>query len=154
MSGAERRAVQEASRAAHAVRRGRRYRAVLLLADAQRPRAVAVLLGAARSSSYTWAAAWRRAGLSGLDEGPLRGMVRRVDAAGERGLDTLLASAPQTHGYPVPGWSVPLLRRAAAQAGYAVRAAPRRRVLRRLGWKRPTSVLGRPDPAYAEKKTP
>jgi transposase len=51
---------------------------------------------------------------------------------------------------------VPLLRSELAQAGYTVGARTIRRALHRLGyrWKRPRSVLGRPDPAYAEKRGP
>ncbi len=73
-----------------------------------------------------------------------------------RWLDATLASDPQAHGYQTPGWTVPLLRQAAAQAGYVVSEHTLRRAIHRLGWrwKRPKYVLGRPDPAYAEKKTP
>ena len=42
------------------------------------------------------------------------------------------------------------------RAGFVVGERTIRRALRRLGyrWKRPQYVLGRPDPAYAEKKGP
>jgi transposase len=51
---------------------------------------------------------------------------------------------------------VPLLQTELAQAGYHVGARTIRRALHRLGyrWKRPQYVLGRPDPAYAEKRGP
>jgi transposase len=103
---------------------------------------------------YNWVAAWRRAGLAGLHEAPHGGRKRGFDAAGEQWLGTLLASDPQTHGYRAGGWTVPLLLREAAAAGYVVSAATLRRTIHRLGWrwKRPTYVLGRPDPAYAEKR--
>jgi transposase len=128
----------------------------LLLAEGQTPAQVASALRASLSSVYNWAATWRRAGLAGLHEAPHGGRKRGFDAAGERWLDTLLASDPHAHGYRVQGWTVPLLLREAATAGYAVSAQTLRRTIRRLGWrwKRPKYVLGRPDPAYAEKKTP
>ena len=49
---------------------------------------------------------------------------------------------------------MPLLRREAVRAGYAVSEQTLRRAIRRLGWrwKRPKYVLGRPDPDYTEKK--
>lgn len=154
MSAEERAAVQEAARTARQTRQWRRYRAVELVAEGHRPHEVATVLGVAHSSVYNWLAAWRQAGAAGLAEGPHPGMVRRFDAAGERWLDATLASDPQAQGYQAPGWTVPLLRRAAALAGYAVSDQTIRRTIRRLGWrwKRPKYVLGRPDPAYAEKK--
>ena len=156
MSTEERAAIQEAARTARHTRPWRRYQALVLVAEGRSPREVATVLGVARSSVYNWLAAWRRAGAVGLAEGPHPGMARRFDAAGERWLDLLLASDPQSHGYHVPGWTVPLVCRAAVQAGYAVSAQTVRRAIRRLGWrwKRPKYVLGRPDPAYAEKKRP
>lgn len=154
LRAAEQRALQEVLRATQRVRQWRRYQAVVLLAAGRRPQEVARSLGVARSSVYNWAATWRRAGWPGLVEGRHPGMPRRFDAAAERWLDATLASDPQAQGYRATGWTVPLLRRAAAQAGYAVSAQTLRRVIRRLGWrwKRPKYVLGRPDPDYAEKK--
>jgi transposase len=51
---------------------------------------------------------------------------------------------------------VPLLRAELAAAGHAAGERTIRRALHRLGWrwKRPKYVLGRPDPAYGEKKPP
>ena len=132
----------------------RRYRAVLLLADGEAPPAVAMALGCAASSVYNWAAAWRRAGLAGLGEAPHRGGRRRLDAAGERLLGGLLAEDPQARGHHATGWTAPLLRTELAAAGYAASERTVRRALHRLGyrWKRPKFVLGRPDPAYEQKK--
>ena len=69
-------------------------------------------------------------------------------------LNTLLETEPQHRDYHTTGWTVPLLRTELAQAGYPVRERTIRRTLHRLGWlwKRPKYVLGRPDPAYAEKR--
>jgi transposase len=91
--------------------------------------------------------------------------------------------APQVHGYAAANWTAPLLRTELAKRGWpsvagqawlakrgwpsvagqawlAKRGWPAgertlRRTLHRLGWswKRPKYVLGRPDPAYAEKKS-
>lgn len=155
LSAGERAAVVQAASQTRRVRQWRRYQAILLLAEGQTPQTVATALGASRSGVYQWAARWRRAGLNGLAEGPHRGLARRFDGAGERWLDATLASEPQARGYQTAGWTVPLLRREAVQAGYVVSGATLRRAIRRLGWrwKRPKYVLGRPDPAYTEKKT-
>lgn len=69
-------------------------------------------------------------------------------------LTGLLDQDPQSRGDQATGWTVPLLRTELAQAGYAVGGRTIRRALHRLGyrWKRPRYVLGRPDPADAEKK--
>jgi transposase len=66
----------------------------------------------------------------------------------------LLAADPQTRGHRATGWTVPLLRTELAAAGIMAGERTIRRALHRLGWrwKRPKFVLGRPDPAYAEKK--
>ena len=79
-----------------------------------------------------------------------------MDAAGEAVLQALLATDPQGHGHQATGWTVPLLRGELAQVGYAVGERTVRRALHRLGyrWKRPQYVLGRPDPAYVEKRGP
>jgi transposase len=69
-------------------------------------------------------------------------------------LTTLLGSDPQQYGHHATGWTVALLHGEARRAGYRVSARTVRRLVRRLGWRwqRPTYVLGRPDPAYAEKR--
>ena len=154
---AEARAALEA--AAGAERRTRcwkRYRAVLLLADGALPGAVAAALGCSRSSVYAWAAAWREEGIAGLAEGPHRGRARRLNEAGEHALETLLGGDPQERGHRATGWTVALLRAELAKAGHAVGERTVRRALRRLGWrwKRPKYVLGRPDPAYEQKRGP
>jgi transposase len=48
-----------------------------------------------------------------------------------------------------------LLRTALVQQGWIAAERTLRRTLHRLGWrwKRPKFVLGRPDPAYMEKKS-
>lgn len=136
------------------VRRWKRLRAVLLRADGLTVAAVARVLECSVASVYAWTAAWRRAGLRGLDEAPRGGRPRRLDAAGEAVLLARLGSDPQAHGHQATGWTVPLLRTELAQAGYRVGERTLRRALHRLGfrWKRPQYVLGRPDPAYAEKR--
>lgn len=138
------------------VRRWKRYRAVLLRGEGMTVAAVAHMLRCSQASVYAWTAAWRQEGAAGLREGDHAGRPVTLDAAGAGVLTGLLAIDPQTRGHRATGWTVPLLRGALAQAGYAVGARTIRRALHRLGyrWKRPRYVLGRPDPDYAEKKGP
>ena len=69
-------------------------------------------------------------------------------------LEAVLTTDPQTRGYRATGWTVPLLQAELAAAGYTASPRTIRRAVHRLGyrWKRPKYVLGRPDPAYAEKR--
>ena len=149
------RATREAAAAAEPrVRRWKRYQAILLRAAGQSVRAVTAALRCSQASVYAWTAAWRRAGIAGLQEGRHVGGPPTLGSGGEPVLSGLLDADPQTHGYQATGWTVPLLRTALAQTGYVVGERTIRRTLHRLGyrWQRPRSVLGRPDPAYAEKK--
>ena len=136
------------------VRRWKRYRAVLLRGEGLPVAAVARTLECSQASVYAWTAAWRAQGVAGLAEGDHGGGQVKLDAAAAGVLGTLLASDPQAHGYRATGWTVPLLRTELARSGVTVSARTIRRALHRLGyrWKRPRYVLGRPDPAYAEKK--
>jgi transposase len=155
--GPQQRADLEAAAASERrVRVWRRYRAVLLLANGLAPAAVATALGCSLSSVYGWAAMWRRDGLAGLHGQPHGGGVVAFAARAGAVLDGLLDEDPQARGHQAAGWTVPLLRTELATAGYAVSAKTIRRALHQLDyrWKRPKYVLGRPDPAYAEKKTP
>jgi transposase len=152
----QRTALEAATSAEKGVRRWRRYQAVLLLAAGQTPTAVAQTLRCSRASVYAWAAAWRQHGVAGLREGDHGGGRVKVDAAAETVLVTRLEHDPQARGHRATGWTVPLLRTELASAGHAVSPKTVRRALHRLGyrWKRPRYVLGRPDPAYAEKRGP
>jgi transposase len=154
LTSAERAALADAASAEPRVRRWRRYRAVLLLADGEPPIRVAAVLGCAVSSVYNWAAAWHRDGIAGLREGDHRGAKPILNAAGEALLEGPLAEGPQARGHHATGWTSALLRTERACAGYAASASTLRRALRRLGyrWTRPRFVLGRPDPACAEKR--
>ena len=137
------------------VRQWRRCQAVLLVGEGKSPEEAAQAVGASRASVYNWVAAWQRAGLAGLADAPRPAQgKRRLDAAGERAVNDLLASDPQAHGHHATGWTVPLVHGELVKRGYAMSARTTRRTLHRLGWrwKRPKYVLGRPDPAYAEKK--
>ena len=138
------------------VRRWKRYRAVLLRGEGMTVAAVAQTLRCSQASVYAWTAAWRVAGAAGLREGNHLGRPVTLDAAGATLLAELLGQDPQARGHRATGWTVPLLRSELAQAGYTVGARTIRRALHRLGyrWKRPRYVLGRPDPAYAEKRGP
>ena len=128
---------------------------MLLLAE-RAPEAVAASLGCSRSSVYAWAAAYRAGGLAGVRERPRAGRPTRLGAARVGALARLLGEDPQARGRHATGWTVPLLHAELAATGRAVSARTIRRALRALGWrwKRPRYVLGRPDPAYAEKRGP
>jgi transposase len=152
----QRTALDAAAMAEKRVRRWRRYRAVQLRADGMTVEAVARTLGCSQASVYAWTAAWRQAGVAGLVEGDHGGGQVKLDATAEAVLGHLLSTDPQAYGHRATGWTVPLLRTELVQAGYAVAPKTIRRALHRLGyrWKRPQYLLGRPDPAYAEKRGP
>jgi transposase len=156
LTASDRAALEQAKAAEPRVRRWRRFQAVLLLADGEPPGRVASALGCAVASVYNWAAAWRRAGIDGLREGDHGGGTPILGAAGEAVLIGLLAEDPQARGHHATGWTAPLLRTELATQGYAPSDKTLRRALHRLGyrWKRPKFVLGRPDPAAAEKRGP
>ena len=155
LSAEERAALAAEAAGERRARVWRRYRA-LLLADGSPPAAVARALGCSPSSVYGWAAAWRRAGLAGVRGRPHGGGVRRLDERAGPLLAGLLAEEPQARGHHATGWTVPLIRTELAAAGHRVGERTMRRALHRLGWrwKRPKYVLGRADPAHAEKKRP
>lgn len=134
-------------------RRWRRYQAILLLADGQSPQQVAQALDCGVSTVYAWAATWRAEGTAGLAEGEHGGGHWALDATGEEGLVGLLDTDPQARGHQATTWTVPLLHGELVRLGYRLSRRTVRRALHRLGyrWKRPRYVLGRPDPAYAEK---
>jgi transposase len=150
----DRAALERAAAAEPRVRRWKRYRAVLLLADGLAPPAAAKALGCAESSVYTWAKAWRAEGIAGLAEGPHRGGARRLDGGGEAALEAPLEQDPQARGHHATGWTAPLLRTELAAVGYDLSEHTVRRSLHRLGyrWARPKFVLGRPDPACEAKR--
>ena len=151
------RAELEAAAAAEPrVRRWKRYRAVLLRGEGMPVAAVATTLRCSQASVYAWTAAWRRHGAVGLREGAHSGGPSKLGVAGEALLTARLDENPHTRGYQATGWTVPLLRAELAHAGIAVGERSIRRALHRLGyrWKRPRYLLGRPDPAYAEKRGP
>lgn len=154
LTPADRSALDAAASQERRVRRWRRYRAILLLADGQSPVQVAQALGCGLSSVYRWAAAWRTGGLAGVAEQEHGGGHWALDPTGEEALVGLLSADPQTRGHQATTWTVPLLRGELQRLGYRLSDHTVRRALHRLGyrWKRPRYVLGRPDPEYAAKK--
>ena len=148
--------LEAAAAAERRVRRWKRHQAVLLRAEGRTVASVAATLRCSQASVYAWTAAWRAAGVAGLREGDRSGGPRQLGAVGEAVLTERLAEEPQRRGYQATGWTVPLLRAELAHAGVVVSERTIRRALHRLGyrWKRPRYILGRPDPAYAEKKGP
>ena len=156
LTGEERRALEAAQAMSRVVRHWRRYQAVLLRADGLEVAEVARVLRCTETSVCNWTAAWRADGVAGVAEGIHPGKARCLAPEAEAALSALLAEGdPQAHGYAATGWTVPLLRTALAQQGWIAAERTIRRTLHRLGWrwKRPKFVLGRPDPAYTEKKT-
>lgn len=156
LTEAQRTELAVAAGAEKRARRWKRYQAVLLRGDGLTVAAVAMALRCSQASVYAWTAAWRQEGVAGLREGAHGGGQVKLGAAGEALLVSLLASDPQARGHRATGWTVPLLRGELGQAGTTVGERTIRRGLHRLGyrWKRPRSILGRPDPAYAEKRGP
>jgi transposase len=152
----QRAALEAAAVSEPRVRRWKRYRALLLRAEGLSVAAVATTLGCSQASVFAWTARWRQAGVAGLREGNHGGGKVKLDAGGEWVLTGLLTSDPQQRGHRATGWTVPLLQTELTAAGYVVSPKTIRRGLHRLGyrWKRPQYVLGRPDPAYAEKRGP
>ena len=124
------------------------------MAEHERPETVARVLDCSLARVSNWAAAWQFSGLAGLREQPRPGKPHRLDVTAEHLLTRLLETDPQSRGSQATGWTVPLLQIELAQAGYPVSQRTICRTLHRLGWrwKRPKYVLGRPDPAYAEKR--
>jgi transposase len=152
----ERAALEARQSQSRRVRHWRRYRAVLLRADGVPVAEVARALGCSEASVYNWTAAWRAEGVAGVAEGKHPGQARRLDEAAEATLEALLVEGdPQAHGYAATGWTALLLRTELAKQGWSAAERTLRRTLHRRGWrwKRPKFVLGRPDPAYAEKKS-
>jgi transposase len=151
---------QEAADLAHAtssarhVRQWRRSRAIPLLAEGQSPQQVATVLGCSLAGIYNWAAVWQQHGQTGLTEPKHAGRTRTLDAEALRLLEQWLVADLQTMGEQTTGWTVPLWHTHLTQAGYQLSQRTLRRTLPRLGWrwKRPKYVLGRPDPAYKEKR--
>jgi transposase len=154
LTEAQRTELEAAAAVETGVRRWKRYRAILLRGEGMSVVAVAHTLRCSQASVYAWSAAWRQAGGSGLRDGAHTGRKRTLDAGGEAVLTALLAEDPQTRGHRATGWTVPLLRSELALRGYLGGERTIRRALHRLGyrWKRPRYILGRPDPAYVEKR--
>ena len=146
--------LEQAAAQARQTRTWKRYQALLLLADGQTIAQVCTALACGQSTLYRWVAIWREAGCSGLAEGPHRGRAPRLGATAAQVVHDLLGADPQASGHHATGWTVPLLLGELAARGWVVHEHTLRRTLKRLGyrWKRPQYVLGRPDPAYPEKK--
>ena len=154
LTDAERAALVAATAHERRVRQWRRYQAILLVADGKAPQEAAASVGCSRASVYSWLATWRDGGLAGLVEAPHPPPIQAHAAPLEQLLTGLLGDDPQRHGHHATGWTVALLHGEAQAAGIRVSGHTVRRAVRRLGWrwKRPKYVLGRPDPAYDEKK--
>ena len=164
LSATERTELEGAARRERRVRQWRRYQALLLLGAGEHPTRVAAAVGCSLASIYNWAGAWNRPTdwqgrplarkLDAVGEAPHGGRPRRLDRATEAGVEQLLATDPQAHGFAATDWTVPLLRTELGRQGHALSERTLRRTLHRLGyrWKRPKYVLGRPDPAYEQKR--
>ena len=156
LTPAEREELETAQQQSRSVRQWRRYQAVVLRAEGMPLAAVAQALGCTAASVCNWTRGWRERGVAGVREGRHPGQQRRLESTAEGVLEALLTEGdPQRYGYAATGWTVPLLRTELAQRGWRAAERTLRRTLHRRGyrWKRPKYVLGRPDPAYAEKKS-
>jgi transposase len=153
LTASQRADLEAAAATERRVRRWKRYRALLLRGEGMPVAAVAHTLECSEASVYAWTAAWRQHGVAGLAEGDHGGGKVKLGATEEALLTEVLGHDPQQHGHRATGWTVPLLQGELAQRGTVVGERTIRRALHRLGyrWKRPQYVLGRPDPAYAEK---
>ena len=152
----ERAELEAAQRTSRNVRHWRRYQAVLLRGEGVPLATVAQTLGCTQASVCNGTRAWRERGARGVAEGIHPGAERRLDRTAERLLEALVEEGdPQAPGYAATNWTAPLLHTELAQQGWSASERTLRRTLHRLGyrWKRPKFVLGRPDPAYAEKKS-
>lgn len=156
LTEAERSALQRRCDEERRTRRWRRFQAILLLADGWQARTVARALQCCPNSVSNWTRQWRQGGLVGLEERAHPGRTPVLDEAAGHTVDQVLASDPQAHGYQSTGWTVPLLTTELARQGYQASQRTVRRLLqqREWRWKRPKYVLGRPDPAYEEKRGP
>lgn len=164
LSAAEHGELEGAARREKRVRQWRRYQALLLLDAGEHPTQVAAAVGCSLASIYNWASAWNRPTdrqgrplarkLDAMSEAPHGGRPRRLDATAETEVERLMATDPQAHGYAATDWTVPLLRTELGRQGHTLSERTLRRTLHRLGyrWKRPKYVLGRPDPAYEQKR--
>jgi transposase len=153
---AELEAAQRRSRNVRHWRHWRRYQAVLLRAEGVPLATVATTVGCTQASVCHWTRAWRERGARGVAAGIHPGAERRLDRTTERLLEARLEEAdPQAHGQAATNWTAPLLRTELAPQGWLASERTLRRTVHRLGyrWKRPQCVLGRPDPAYVEKKS-
>ena len=156
LSEQERAELQAAQRSSRNVRHWRRSQAVLLRAEGVPLATVATTVGCTQASVCHWTRAWRERGARGVAEGVHPGADRRLGEVAARTLEALREEDhPQAHGYASPHWTAALLRTELAQQGWPASERTLRRTLHRRGyrWKRPQLVLGRPDPAYAEKKS-
>jgi transposase len=95
--------LEAAAAAEPRVRRWKRYQAVLLRAEGQPVEAVAAALRCSVASVYAWTAAWRRSGVTGLQEEPHGGGSPKLGAGGEAVLSGLLEEDPQRHGHQATG---------------------------------------------------
>ena len=154
LTESQRAELEAAAAAEKGVRRWKRYRAVLLRGEGMTVAAVAHTLECSVASVSAWTAAWRQVGVPGLREGDHGGGKVKLGMAEEAVLVRLLEQDPQARAHRATGWTVPLFQGELGRLGSHVGARTIRRALHRLGyrWKRPRYVLGRPDPAYAEKK--
>jgi transposase len=159
ISNAGRRALEAIVARPRDIRQYRRAQALLWLDEGERPAAVAQRLRVHRDTIYAWAERYRQRGRQHI---PVRlmdssrpGRPRRLAERVERGLVTVLETAPQAQGYRASQWTTPLLCQYLREyQALAVSAVTVRRCLHRLGyrWKRPRYVLARRSPYWRQAK--
>ncbi len=139
----EREALTAASAAAGESRRARQFRAILLLGQGEAAVAVAAAVGVSHNSVLGWARTWRARGLAELTDPARSGPLPLLDDVAVRLIRELLAAGPRASGLRVANWTIPLLRGAVLEAGYAASRETVRTVARRAGWR---AAPPEPDP--------
>jgi transposase len=134
LTAEERVALLAAQRKRPGIRHWRRYQALVLRGEGLTVAQVAPALSCTETSIYNWTAAYRRAGVDGVEEGTRPGAARRLDVAGDTALHALLSEGdPQAHGYRATGWTVPLSQTELGRQGWRASLHTIRRSLHRLG---------------------
>ena len=84
----------------------KRVRAGRLLLKGKKPAEVALAVGVARQTVYTWKALLDEAGIDGLRSAPSRGRPSRLDGSELEGLRRAILQKPTEHGFGTELWTL------------------------------------------------